>query len=339
ANGFLFHFHAVEALWFIAAGWSFWRGSLRAGWIFAVLMALTSQVSVTYLVPLGLLVFLWGRRRSGVGLIFGGLMIYGLEMAAVGSLGWLGIVLHKIGIHSATAPSSGPVAAPTPLNASAAGISPVAALWHTLVTADWMNIGPSGALGVLSPIGLILGGSVLAESALLGGGFSLPGPANIAAYAPLTVGTIAVLSFLAGRRFRGHQGIAAVAAIGAMIIAGGWDISGWKGFAKTTALPPAQTARVLYHAAQKIPAHAVVIASQGIMGAFSQRRFIYRPSSVPSVLPSSSAYAVIVPAKGIEMDTPSRQYAQIGYLAMQAHAQLIAHRHGVWIFHWKKNSR
>ncbi|MCY0881959.1 MAG: hypothetical protein OWS74_08170, partial [Firmicutes bacterium] len=90
ADGFLFHFHALEGLWLISAGWAFWRGSARAGWIFAALLALTSQVSVTYLVPLGMLVFFWRQRRAGIFLIVGGIAIYAAEMLAVGSLGWLG---------------------------------------------------------------------------------------------------------------------------------------------------------------------------------------------------------------------------------------------------------
>ncbi len=94
------------------------------------------------------------------------------------------------------------------------------------------------------------------------------------------------------------------------------------------------TASALDRAAAMIPTGAEVVASQGIMGRFADRRWLYQvvADSARFPLHSGDTYFVLVPYAGIEIASVELQLAMIGRLAGPLHATLLSSAGGVWLF-------
>ncbi|MGH9046226.1 MAG: DUF2079 domain-containing protein [Acidimicrobiales bacterium] len=93
------------------------------------------------------------------------------------------------------------------------------------------------------------------------------------------------------------------------------------------------TASVLDHVERLIPNRAEVVASQGVIGRFADRQWLYRSSKATTVaLHTPFSYFVIVPEQGIELASAQESEALIAELAGPLHAHLLVHRAGVWAF-------
>jgi predicted membrane protein DUF2079 len=93
--------------------------------------------------------------------------------------------------------------------------------------------------------------------------------------------------------------------------------------------PAAATA--LEHVDQLIPANAEVVASQGVIGRFSGRRYVYAVGGDTVPLKTDVVYFVITPTQGIEEAGIQTQEGILGQLAGPLHGRLLFDRAGVWL--------
>lgn len=80
-----------------------------------------------------------------------------------------------------------------------------------------------------------------------------------------------------------------------------------------------------------IPAGAEVVASQGVVGRFSDRSFVYAVGGGAVPLKTNVVYFVITPTQGIEEAGIQTQEGIIGELAGPLHGRLVFDRAGVWL--------
>ena len=95
-------------------------------------------------------------------------------------------------------------------------------------------------------------------------------------------------------------------------------------------------ASVLSSVQRHIPANDEVIASQGVGGNFSGRKWMYT-INVPGPLPlhTSTVWVIVAPEQGPETVSPQESDAVIAELAGPLHAHLVRHQSGVWVFSWR----
>jgi hypothetical protein len=83
------------------------------------------------------------------------------------------------------------------------------------------------------------------------------------------------------------------------------------------------------------PSSSEVIASNGVIGRFSQRRYVYPLQLSPQVIPVHTSEVVLVIATaGNEALTPDQSAADVRFVHRQLHAQTISHGQGVTTFRW-----
>lgn len=188
-----------------------------------------------------------------------------------------------------------------------------------LVGALWPAIGPVVIL-------------VLVEGGLNGYlGLALPGFQNALLFVLLPVGAVAVISRLARGHLKLVPVLAGVLAVNALAWGAIWiprTPTRW------VRVSPA-AASVLVSAQRMIPPSDEVIASQGILGRFSGRRWVF-PVFGSGNIPVNTApvWVVVAPAQGIETVSTKVGDALVAELEGPLHASLVIHGHGVWVFRW-----
>jgi hypothetical protein len=306
----------------------------RRAWAWLIPLLACGDVSTTYVVAIGIGALLAGRRwrAQGAALVVIGISVLGFITLIHGNLGSggdlqiYGYLTSANGTHgtlSTGALVKGVVS--HPLNA-------LNALWSKRVNI-WANISPSGLPGFAFPWMLPLGLVVMAANNLYPGLlFSAPGFQNLALYIVLPIGTVAVLSWLTHRRRRLAIVITALVVAQAIGYSAVWLPRTFGQWMRVTA-PAAST---LASIEAQIPGSAEVIASQGILGRFADRRAVhalYGPGPLP--LDGSETWIVIAPLQGLEALQPAASMQLIAELAGPLHATLIAHANGVWAFRWQ----
>jgi len=95
-------------------------------------------------------------------------------------------------------------------------------------------------------------------------------------------------------------------------------------------------AAALLRAERSTPSTAEVVASNGVMGRFADRRLIYPLERVPQKVPvlGKTVIFVIAPAQGIEALPASAAVADIRYLRQSLHARVLATRNGISVLEW-----
>jgi hypothetical protein len=194
------------------------------------------------------------------------------------------------------------------------------------------NLMPAGLLGIGSVVVLPLVLVVVLETFLAPTlNFAEPLFQNLPIYIMLPVGTVGVLCWLASR----HRRVALLLA--GLIVAQclGWAIV-WGPRTSSQWLRVSVSAAATLNAIRsRIPASAEVIASQGVVGGFSDRAVVhalFKRQTVP--ISRRDTWFVIAPAVGIETLTTAKEMGLIGELAGPLHAKLILHANGVWVFRW-----
>lgn len=331
ANIFDFHFHTLEAFFVTAAVWQFYRKHVLWGYVFAGLCFITSDVSVTYLVAVGVLLLLWRQWRDGI--------VVGL----LGLLGFIGeqhLFYHGLGGVGFSWSGGAGALPPHSITGWASSLWSLAPWSRTGWALFWSqrlnwyaNIAPSGFIGILSPIGLCVPGLVLFEASLGGVQFFQPGWAVASAYALLAVGTVAVLVGMA------QKSPTLSRIVGALVVANllGWFVVGIGGLRFRTALQTVDASNILQHLRQTISAGAEVVASQAVIGRFAARQNVHTfGSTIP--IESKTLDFIVVPYQGIQQTFPAEELTRIAYLADHLHAQLVTDQGGVWAFRWKAPS-
>jgi hypothetical protein len=288
------------------------QGKLRA-WAWVVPLMACGAATTTYVLGIGLGGVLAGRstRRMGAA----------LAAAAIAYL----LVIHFVDSSGAAA---GVI---TIIRAEAAGhpFNLVKLLWDERINII-ANLAPGGLVGIGAPLILPLALGVIVPGTLFGRLFAEPFFQNVPLYVFLPIGTVAVLVWL----LRRHRRTALVLAGVAVMQAVGWAAIWGPQIPGQWLRISTSEAATLADLQARIPASAEVIASQGVVGRFSARTYVYRLFGVGVRIPlNADTWFIITPTSGIETFTPATSMALIGELAGPLHAKLVTHANGVWAFH------
>jgi hypothetical protein len=90
-------------------------------------------------------------------------------------------------------------------------------------------------------------------------------------------------------------------------------------------------ASALDKVSRMIPANAEVVASQGVIGRFADRRWLYAVGGSIVPLKTNVVYFVVVPDQGIELASVQTSEGIIGQLAGPMNGKLLFDGAGVWL--------
>jgi uncharacterized membrane protein len=196
----------------------------------------------------------------------------------------------------------------------------------------YASVAASGLVGLVSPWVLVPVILVLLENGLNQYlGFIVPSFQDALIFILLPVGTVSVLAALSKRHSRS-------AVVGALVIAINVLLWGaiWIPRVDSTwiRVSPSASAALLSFDNQ-IPRSDEVIASQGIVGRFSDRQWIYDLAPQTSIpIHTSPVWFVVAPGQGNETLASNVSDALITQLAGPRRARLVSHEAGVWLFRW-----
>jgi len=328
---FDFHMEVVGVFFVVLAAWELSHGR-RMGWIFVFLALLSGNPSAAWVVGLGLGLLLAQRKRwqQGVGVMVMGVAYLGISAIVHGDLGGnpIGLYGYLAGSHLVKDKSladliTGIITHPNNI---------AKALWaHRADT--WANLAPGGFIGILNPITLGVGLVDIGTVDLTHGNmFSQPLFQNVDLYVLIPLGTIVVLSWLSKRIPKLTYGVGVILMANAIV----WSTLFIPHIFSTWLRVDSSSAAVLARVDGEIPPTAEVVASQGIVGRFTDRKTTYGISSPSEVIPikERDIWWIITPRHGIETDTSANQDALIAKLATTPGTRLVVHSHGIWAFNW-----
>jgi hypothetical protein len=361
------HFETLGLPFVMMAGYSMWRGRFRSALVAAVLGVLFGDVVSISILLVGLAALLSRRVRRqggipaslalvGIGVVW--LVLISLLNANRGS----GLVtnygyLVNAGPHA----SSGSVVRGLILHPG----HPLHVLfnrWHAIGRV----IGSSLVIGVLTPWGLLLAlGTTLPAALNVNPQFIAPINAfqTLVAVPFVFVGALMVLFWLGtGRGERATapspgsadeaDSVAGAARRRAPVLPPWRPIAALGVFALLGVLPIVQnftlftqlrvdwwkvdaSSATTLATVSTVPATTEVIVSQGVIGRFADRPYVYPYLVSPQAFPvRSRSVLFVLTAQGIESVPPGRVAADAGYLRAVLHARVITDQHGVAVLLW-----
>jgi hypothetical protein len=319
---FDFHFQALAAGALLFALWRFWLGDNRTGYLGALIVALTGNVSDTYLVGAGVSLLLAdrGRRSRGWIVIVGSLLVFGLSMHLGVNLG------AALGKQTTTG----------------AGRVIDTILGHPITVLDhlwehrrnlYANLAPEGMVGLFDPWVWPSALVVLLENALPSNTlFSVPGFQSLTVYGLAAVGVVAVAIRLTG--WRSWAGGALLLLVASVTFA--WAVV-WLpasvGGQMVSDNVSSGAAKVLAMIESRIPQDAEVVASQGVIGRFAGRRaFSLFSPQIPIV--THTVVFVVSPFAGIDQVSTATELSRLAAISRLPGIQLLVQGAGVWAFKW-----
>jgi hypothetical protein len=308
-----FDIHEESLGIFFAAflGWDLSRGKRRA-WVWVVPVMLGGAPTTTYVIGIGLGGILASRRtrRMGAAIAAAGIaysLVLGLVHGQLTSAAAIQVFVGEARGH--------------PLR-----LVEIIWGWRSDIIA---NLAPAGLAGIGVPFILPIALAVIVPGTLLGSEFAEPLFQNVPLYIFVPVGTVTVIAWLCRRHRRTALVLASVAAVQAIGWAAVWGPQIPVQWLRVSSSEAATLASVQ----ARIPASAEVVASQGVLGRFSARPYVYSIGFFGSKLPvRPDSWFIITPTSGIESSTPATSMALIGELAGPLHARLVTHANGVWAF-------
>ena len=358
------HFETFGMPFALLSAYALWRGHHRTAWAAAIVGVLFGDVVALSIIFVGLAGLLSGHVRSrGRG------VWHAAGLAAFG-LAWLILVTAVHGNQGSNVPVYYGWIVHSPSNASswsvygALATHPAADL-HVLRThigAMWRVAATGGALGLLTPWGLLQAVAVLVPVALnVNGSFwLLPVGAfqTVTAIPFILVGTVMVLVWFgtarpewwplrriarAGAGLAPWRGPAAWAlGAGALVLAlsqslplWGQLVSGWDTPSILSSVSGAAAAQ-LRAVQSKVPADAELVVSGGVVGRFSDRQAVYPVEPAPqNPIPITSRTVVFVfTDQGEEGVTAAGRRADAAFVATQLGARLLLHKDGITAYVW-----
>jgi hypothetical protein len=335
---FDFHFEIIGLPFVLLTARALSRSpSSRATWWWVVLGLACGGVITTYLFCVGVAGVVAGKRWRRAGLLLVGISAGWLAVLAglradqafflAGGYGYLTV---GAGQRAPTALSLGGLVRGVlthPMNAARV-------LWDRRVDI-YADVSSGGLLGVVLPWVLVPAVVAVLEGALYSKtypGFIVPGYQVALLFVLVPVGTIWVLGVVGRRR----SWVAVVLALVVVANTVAWGVVWIPRTAGRWLSVTRGAATVLASAARYIPAADEVIASQGVAGDLSGRRWMYT-IGVPGSLPvhTSTVWVLVAPKQGPETVVASVSDAVIAELAGPLHARLVVHRSGVWVFRWR----
>jgi hypothetical protein len=341
ASAFDFHLEIFATLFALLAARNFWYHRWLSGWIWSALTLLCGTVESIVLIGVGLSMVLANRKiwREGLGLV-----------AAVGA--WV-VALNAAGFDTGSQLSSN--------YAYLTGASPGAQVHTTQVIAAvlrhphrvatvlvdkrthlWRILGGAGFIGIASTIGFPMTLVILIPAALNGQGSVLEPEASFQVLPVLLflpVGAVALLCWFGHRQTPWLSllglGLGAAAVVQSIVLALIWVPRSQPYFARTDA----EAAGVLNTILARTPADAQVIASNGFVGRFAARPWIYafeKPTTAVGTVPvkSPTVEFIFSVSQGLQTSVPSATAAAIVQIQHRLHAQRIARSHGIVAYVW-----
>jgi uncharacterized membrane protein (DUF485 family) len=338
SDSFDFHLEAVATFFLLMAARDLWFGHWRRSVIWVIAVLLCGNVAATWLVGLGVGLFLARRnlRWPGVVLVAVGAASAAVVSAAGGAVGTL---------ISNYAYLAGPTASVN------VGLRPIVAgllthpsrglhELHTRWLWTYRMVASSGLLGVINPLALAVTLAVLLPSDLnISPVFSGPISAfqNLPVYFFVPIGTAVALAWLSRSRFRIVRW--AIAPIGLAILIQSLVLA-------ATYIPQARTQFLVVDSAAAtqlaqveavIPQHDEVVVSQGVLGRFSNRALIFPFLDISNggqVVPVFHHQVIfILTDQGVEFATPAGTKTAVAYLR-SIHAHQMTAQDGVFAFRW-----
>jgi hypothetical protein len=341
---FDFHAEAIAAFFLLLAGRALWRGRRHSPFVWGLLAMASCTAGATLAVGLGLgaLATSKHRRKPGLALALLGIAFIDLVVALKANRGTL------------LGPTFGYVAAGKPVGNNLSGAVAVATgvaqhpsvPIHMLWTKRWY-LDPiftaGGVLGVLSGWGAgvavldVIGEGLNASPSFVSiesGGFQ-----NYPVVPFLVVGTALIVVWLVARqapilRLVGRRSLnvlgcvlGSVALASAVLLANQRDPS----IAPSWLTVPPGSAAILQRIYDRVPASWEVVASQGIVGRFAQRRYVYAfgEAGAPIPLETAKVMFVMAPIVGIETVPEPAALAAENALESTYHGTVTVHRDGV----------
>lgn len=299
---FDFHMELLTMPLLLACGYAYYYGHWRVSTAFAVLVALGGDVQNTYLVALGIGLWLLDpkRNRSALLLSVGGLFM--ITMISAGHLNAASALVVRYGYLAGGA---------TTTAALISGIlTHPGVLLHTMIsrfTIIQKFLTSAGFLGLINPLGFFVTAIVLLEP-------------WIATDPSAFLSTFATFQDVSFQPFLTVG--AAMASVFVLKRASRWLTGAWLGVIAITLIVSVQSAktylpvarafndtissanaRALHQALDLIPPRAEVIAANGVIGRFSGRPYVYPIVTVTApLLPiwEHVTYILLTPGVGIE---------------------------------------
>jgi hypothetical protein len=346
AATFDWHFQPIAVFFVLLCARDIWTGRRRAWWWAAVVL-LCGDVAASYLIGLGIAAVLSGQPTRKRGLVLVGLGVFWvIFVGAIGS-----------GKGSNLGLSYGYLANVT--NATGLG-GMFTVLWgiahHPTNVVDVLRsrrdevlkfLASSGTVGLFSALGVGMTLVVLVPNALnqqpvfIGATASFQ---NLAAVVFVIVGGVTVATWLL--RW-GRRGLIIVWVVGVLsLVQVGVVADQWIRKIPSTFLKvDVQTAADLSRAQARIPEGAEVIASQGVIGRFGDRQWLYPylnifadGQTIPINAPTVAL--VFVSNEGLETATPTQTEAAIAKMkALGAQQVMSTHHVTAYLWHPPKGTR
>lgn len=341
ASAFDFHPEVFATLLGLLAARALWRRRWWAGCVWAALTLSCGTVESIVLVGLG------------VGLVLSRRDLWRQGVAAAGAgVAWA-ISLNALGYDSGSqlAAMYGYLVNPAPGSTVHITQVLIAVLRHphragamllSKRTHFWEILGGASMVGIASAIALPITLAILVPAGL-NAQLSVVEPEASFQVLPLLlfvpVGSVLVLCWLSRRpkatwRIAGTM-IGVAALVETVVLAVVWAPRSDSYFRRTD---PA-AARVLAEVLAGTPPSAEVIASNGFVGRFADREWVYPfwlPTSVPGSVPvkTRTVEFVLSGSQGIETSPPGTTAAAVAKIQTRLHADLLLHSAGVWVFLW-----
>lgn len=362
AASFDIHMPPLGLPFVVLGAFSFWSGRFRRALVALAISLLFGSVVVELVVAVGLAALCSSRVRRAGGLV------PSLAVVVFGAV-WI-VVVTAIGANQASnlAANYGYLANTTQNVSSSKIVRAVLEHPHRLVHAlgqRWrallFELLPTGFLGLITPWGfwLFLGLLVPIALAASSGYSNATGGAfqNLPAMPFILVGSVMVLARIASSKDldeervgagRGHSHeakrpirriapvIAAVLALAATGVAVGQGALMIGRIPGNWLLVSNRRATTLDRALDRIPTSAEVVASYGIIGRFSQRKYVLTLAGGPQPFKvyARDIYFVVTPSIGVEPLPAAEATADVRFLQREVGAKTVIDSSGVYLLQW-----
>ena len=210
-------------------------------------------------------------------------------------------------------------------------------------------LGSAGLIGVLSPWGFIVAAGTLGPAALNANLIFLSPTIAFQTLAVIPfvfVGSVLVLIRIAAGSEQStepkpldRRRSATAIGLGMMVVilAASQNVSLYGTIRSDWWKVDASAAAVLRETLPNIPSDAEIIASQGVIGRFANRRFVYPFLAAPQSFPvrSGTVVFIVAPSQGIESVPASLARQTIDRLVRRPGVTVLARRGGVAVLEWK----
>jgi uncharacterized membrane protein len=343
---FDFHFESLAALFVVLVGRDLWAGRHRRLWLWAMAALLCGVLGGLYLIGVGIAGVAAGRSTRRNGLLIAGVGAGSFVILASIGAGGLGGRLLDSGYGYLVGPHADHVSVLT----IALGVLGHPDVVAHMVVSRWGTVFEFlvvvGLVGVLSPWGAGMALVVFVPSILNSNPEFLNVTQSFQSWPALPfilVGSIMVLIRL------GSCGPLAKRVAVAAVTASAASLS----VLAVTELPEvphywiavdAPAATQLARSEQRIPASAEVVASQGVVGRFSDRDDVYEypdlypplhVSSATVPIRGSTVVFVLAPAQGVSEASPAFTEAAVNFVEHRLRARVLQATSGVYVLEWR----